>query len=62
MFAEISPELAAELRIEHGEWVDGDQRRAAAIEARVLVTPRMQPLRIDGQPMHQVGLPYHWGY
>ena len=22
----------------------------------------MRPLRIDGRIVHQVGLPYHWGY
>jgi formate dehydrogenase major subunit len=22
----------------------------------------MRPLRVDGRLMHQVGLPYHWGY
>jgi formate dehydrogenase major subunit len=32
-----------------------------AIEARVLVTPRMRPLWINGQRIHQVGLPWHWG-
>jgi formate dehydrogenase major subunit len=33
----------------------------AAIEARVLVTDRVVPLRVDGNVIHQVGLPYHWG-
>jgi formate dehydrogenase major subunit len=32
------------------------------VEARALVTSRMQPLVIDGKTVHQVGLPYHWGY
>jgi formate dehydrogenase major subunit len=27
-----------------------------------MVTARMRPLRIDGRTIHQVGLPYHWGY
>ena len=31
------------------------------VEARALVTPRMRPLHIDGQTVHQVGVPYHWG-
>ena len=34
----------------------------SVIEARVMVTTRMRPLRIDGRTVHQVGLPYHWGY
>ena len=31
------------------------------MEARVLVTDRMTPIRIEGRPVHQIGLPYHWG-
>ena len=61
LFTEVSPELAASLGLKHGEWATIITARAL-IEARVLVTPRMRPLRIDGRMMHQVGLPYHWGY
>lgn len=61
LFAEISPELASELGLRHGEFATITTPRAM-IEARVLVTPRMQPLQIDGRTVHQVGLPYHWGY
>jgi formate dehydrogenase major subunit len=61
LFAEVSPELAAEIGLEHGEWATIITARAL-VEARVLVTPRMRPLHIDGHALHQVGLPYHWGY
>jgi formate dehydrogenase major subunit len=27
-----------------------------------LVTKRIQPLTIEGQEVHTVGLPLHWGY
>ena len=27
----------------------------------MLVTERMRPLRVGGQHVHQIGLPYHWG-
>ena len=27
-----------------------------------MVTPRIRPLQVDGKRIHQVGLPYHWGY
>ena len=60
-FAEISPELAAERGIENGGWMTIIGMRGI-IEARALVTPRIQPLVIDGMTVHQVGLPYHWGY
>ena len=33
----------------------------AAIEARVLVTERLRPLRVEGRTVHQMWLPYHWG-
>ena len=61
LFTEISPELAAEIGLENGGWATIITARGQ-IEARVLVTPRMRPLQIDGRAVHQVGLPYHWGY
>ena len=60
MFVEVHPGLARERGLEHGGWATIVSPRAA-IEARVLVTDRMRPLRIDGRTVHQVGLPYHWG-
>ena len=33
----------------------------SAIEARVLVTKRIKPLRAGGRTVHQIGLPWHWG-
>ncbi len=27
-----------------------------------IVTKRLMPLRVDGQIIHHVGLPWHWGY
>ena len=61
LFCEISPQLAAERGLENGGWATIITVRAA-IEARVLVTRRMRPLRLaDGAVVHQVGLPYHWG-
>ncbi len=60
-FTEISPELADEVGLTHGEWATISTPRAQ-VEARVLVTRRMRPLWIDGKRIHQVGLPYHWGY
>src|SRR5205807_6036596 len=60
-FCEVSPELAAERNLEHGGWALISTARAT-IEARVLVTNRMKPLRIRGRLIHQVGIPYHWGH
>ena len=60
MFVEVSPELAAERRLQHLGWATVATARSA-IEARVLVTDRMVPLRVDNRVVHQVWLPYHWG-
>ena len=61
LFTEVSPELAADIGLDHSGWATITTPRAT-IEARVLVTHRMRPLWIDGQRVHQIGLPYHWGY
>ncbi|MDT0309526.1 formate dehydrogenase [Streptomyces sp. DSM 44917] len=60
MFCEVSPELAAERGLEHAGWATVVTARGA-IEARVLVTRRMTPLRAGERTVHQIGLPYHWG-
>jgi formate dehydrogenase major subunit len=59
-FCEVSPELAAERGLEHMGWATIITVRTA-IEARVMVTDRMAPLRVQGRVVHQIGLPYHWG-
>jgi formate dehydrogenase major subunit len=61
LFCEISPELAEELGIEQGSRVIVSTARAS-VEARAQISPRIKPLRLDGRILHQVGLPYHWGY
>ena len=61
MFCEVSPELAAERGLQNGGWAVVSTARGE-IECRVLVTERLRPLRIRGKVIHQLGLPYHWGY
>ena len=60
MFCEVSPEHALERGLQHLGWATIVTARTA-IEARVLVTDRVVPLRVAGKVVHQVGLPYHWG-
>jgi formate dehydrogenase major subunit len=60
MFVEVHPDLARERGLRHGDWATIVTARSA-IEARVLVTDRMRPVRANGRVQHQVGLPYHWG-
>ena len=58
---ELSPELATELGITDGGWVTVETPRAA-VEARALVTRRLRPLLVGGRTLHQVGMPFHFGY
>jgi formate dehydrogenase major subunit len=60
MFVEVGPELAELRGLRHGEFATVITTRSA-IEARVLVTERMTPLRIHDRLTYLVGLPYHWG-
>ncbi len=60
MFCEVSPELAQERELRPGGWARIVTSRGE-LEVRVLVTPRLQPVRAGGRTIHQVGLPYHWG-
>jgi formate dehydrogenase major subunit len=60
-FCEISPELASDIGAANGRHVTISTPRGSVV-ARALVTPRMRPLVLQGRAVHQVGLPYHWGY
>lgn len=60
MFCEVSPELAKERGLANGGWATIYTARAE-IECRVLVSPRIRPVRIRGRLIHTIGLPYHWG-
>jgi formate dehydrogenase major subunit len=60
LFVEVSPELARERGLTHMGVAHVVTSRAA-VQARVVVTDRMAPLRVDGRIVHQVWMPYHWG-
>jgi formate dehydrogenase major subunit len=57
---EVSPALAAERGLAHLDWAHVITARAV-IEALVIVTDRLTPLRVEGRLIHQIWLPYHWG-
>jgi formate dehydrogenase major subunit len=61
MFVEVSPQLAEEVGLEHLGWATLISSRSA-IEAKVLVTERLRPLRVQDRLVHQVWVPFHWGY
>ncbi|NEK59034.1 molybdopterin-dependent oxidoreductase [Geodermatophilus sabuli] len=61
-FVEVSPELAELRGLTNGEYATLVSTRTA-IEAKVLVTERMRPIKLGGgQVVHQIGMPYHWSY
>src|SRR5690606_7898219 len=61
LFVEISPELAREKGIGNLDWVRISSPRAHVV-AKALVTGRLRPLQVGGRTVHQVGVPWHWGY
>jgi formate dehydrogenase major subunit len=61
LFIELSPELAQEKGIRNLDRVRISTPRGG-IEAKALVTRRLPVLTIDGKKIHQVGMPWHWGY
>ena len=61
LFIELSPELAAEKGIANLDWVRISSPRGT-IRAKALVTRRIRPFTIAGKVVHQVGMPWHWGY
>ena len=61
LFVEISPELAQEKGIKNLDWCRISSPRTQ-IRAKALVTRRLRPFTIDGKVIHQVGMPWHWGY
>ncbi len=60
-FVEISPELARELDIPHLGWAVLSTQRGE-IEARAMVTERMRPFKIGERMVHQVGMPWVFGW
>jgi len=61
MFVEMSKELAKEKGIRNGERVVVKSARGE-VEAKAIVTGRFKPFKIADQTVHQVGLPYHYGW
>jgi formate dehydrogenase major subunit len=61
LFVELSPELAQEKGVRNLDWVRVTSPRGA-IRAKALVTRRLRPFTIDGRVLHQVGIPWHWGW
>jgi formate dehydrogenase-N alpha subunit len=61
MCVEVSPELAEEKGIASGDWVVIDSARGS-VRAVALVTGRLHPFQVNGQVVHEIAVPWHWGY
>jgi formate dehydrogenase major subunit len=60
-FVELAPELAASIGVENLDWVVLSTSRGE-IEAKALVTERLRPFEIAGRVVHQIGMPWHFGW
>jgi formate dehydrogenase major subunit len=61
LFVEMSPELAMLRGVKNGEKVIVESARGR-VKAVALVTRRFRPFTIQGTVVHQVGLPWHFGW
>jgi formate dehydrogenase major subunit len=61
VFVEISKELGEELGVATGDPIKLSNVRGFA-RAVAIVTNRFKPFTIRGQMVHQVGIPWHWGF
>ena len=60
-FVEMSEELAADKGIVNGEKVIVESARGQ-VNLVAVVTKRFKPFQMNGKQVHQVGIPWHWGY
>jgi len=61
LFCEMSQELAKLREIKNGDRVVVETARGKVV-AVAIVTSRMKPFNIAGQTVHQIGLPWHYGW
>jgi formate dehydrogenase major subunit len=61
MFCEMSNELAKLRGIKNGDRVIVETSRGK-LEAVAIVTSRFKPFNIAGQTVHQIGIPWHFGW
>jgi formate dehydrogenase major subunit len=61
MFVEMSKELAKEKGILGGDRVMVKSARGE-LWAKAIITDRFKPFKIAGQTVHQVGIPWHYGW
>ncbi|VEB45107.1 Formate dehydrogenase-O major subunit precursor [Chromobacterium violaceum] len=60
-FVEIGEALAREKGIAQGDMVKVSSNRGF-VKAKAVVTKRLMALKVNGQTVHQIGIPLHWGW
>ncbi len=63
VFVEMSHELASEIGVETGDYVFvKSARKPDGIKVKAIATDRMKPLTVNGKTVHEVAMPWHWGF
>jgi anaerobic selenocysteine-containing dehydrogenase len=62
MFVEMSQELAEAKGIASGDTVVVASARGGNVRGKAIVTIRLKPFRVNGTTVHQISLPWNWGY
>jgi formate dehydrogenase major subunit len=60
-YVEISEALASEKNIKNSDLVKVSSARGS-IELAAMVTKRIKPFTLSGKTVHQVAMPWHWGW
>jgi len=60
-YVEMSPQLAEEKGIKNGDFVVVESARGK-VEAVAMVTIRMRPFKIQGRIIHEIGMPFCFGW
>jgi formate dehydrogenase major subunit len=60
-YVEMSEELAKEKGVKNGDKVRVESARGK-LECVAMVTPRFRPFMVNGKTLHQVGMPYNYGW
>jgi formate dehydrogenase major subunit len=61
VFVEMSEELAAEKGIKNGDEVIVESARGQ-VRGVAIVTKRFKPFKVNGRVVHEIGLPWHYGF
>jgi formate dehydrogenase major subunit len=61
MFVEVGTDLAKEKGIKNGDKCIVSSARGE-VECTAIVTPRFKPFNIDGNMIHEIGIPWHFGW